>query len=57
MQAQGLDWGEGYRPLGRLALAEIIETEMAAAVDRWLEMPIPRKPPGCNGIMPPGIPE
>ena len=37
MQAQGLDWGEGYRPLGRLALAEIIETEMAAAVDRWLE--------------------
>ena len=37
MQAQGLDWGEGYRPLGRQALAEIIETEMAAAVDRWLE--------------------
>ena len=37
MQAQGLDWGEGYRPFGRLALAEIIETEMAAAVDRWLE--------------------
>ena len=36
MQAQGLDWGEGYRPLGRRALAEIIETEMAAAVDRWL---------------------
>ena len=20
-------------------------------------LPIPRKPPGCNGIMPPGIPE
>ena len=37
MQAQGLDWGEGYRPLGRKALAEIIETEMAGAVDRWLE--------------------
>ena len=37
MQAQGLDWGEGYRPFGRKALAEIIETEMAAAVDRWLE--------------------
>ena len=33
MQADGLDWGEGYRPLGRQALAEIIETEMAAAVD------------------------
>jgi Transposase, Mutator family len=37
MQADGLDWGEGYRPLGRQALAEIIETEMAAAVDRYLE--------------------
>ena len=37
MQAEGLDWGEGYRPLGRQALAEIIETEMAAAVDRHLE--------------------
>ena len=37
MQAQGLDWGEGYRPLGRQALAEIIETEMSAAVDRRLE--------------------
>ena len=37
MQADGLDWGEGHRPLGRQALAEIIETEMAAAVDRHLE--------------------
>ena len=37
MQADGLDWGEGYRPLGRQALGEIIETEMAAAVDRHLE--------------------
>ena len=34
MQADGLDWGEGYRPLGRQALAEIIEDQMAAAVDR-----------------------
>ena len=25
MQADGLEWGEGYRPLGRRALAEIIE--------------------------------
>lgn len=37
MQADGLDWGEGYRPLGRQALEEIIEGEMAAAVDRYLE--------------------
>ena len=37
MQADGLDWGEGYRPLGRHALEEIIEGQMAAAVDRHLE--------------------
>ena len=29
MQADGLEWGEGYRPLGRWALAEIIEGRMA----------------------------
>jgi len=33
MQADGLDWGEGYRPLGRQALAEIIETEETAAAE------------------------
>src|SRR6266581_428911 len=33
MQADGLDWGDGYRPLGRQALEEIIEGQMAAAVD------------------------
>jgi len=37
MQADGLDWGEGYRPLGRQALEEIIEEQMAAAVDRHLD--------------------
>ena len=37
MQADGLEWGEGYRPLGRQALAEIIEGRMAEAVDRWLD--------------------
>ena len=37
MQAEGLEWGEGYRPLGWRALAEIIEGRMAAAVDRWLD--------------------
>jgi putative transposase len=36
MQGDGLEWGEGYRPLGRQALCEIIETEMAAAVTRHL---------------------
>jgi putative transposase len=37
MQADGLDWSEGYRPLGRQALQEIIEDQMAAAVDRHLD--------------------
>ena len=37
MQADGLDRGEGYRPLGRQALAGIIEGRMAETVDRWLD--------------------
>ena len=37
MQADGLDWGEGYRPLGRQALTEIIEQQMAKAVEAHLE--------------------
>ena len=37
MQADGLEWGEGYRPLGREALAEIIQGRMAEAVDHWLD--------------------
>lgn len=37
MRADGLEWGEGYRPLARRALAEAIEGQMAAAVDRYLE--------------------
>ena len=37
MQADGLEWGEGYRPLGRQALAEIIQGQMVEAVDRWLD--------------------
>jgi hypothetical protein len=36
MQADGLEWGEGYRPLGRQAVAAIIEEQMATAVDRYL---------------------
>src|SRR6266540_2804566 len=37
MQAEGLDWGEGYRPLARQALEEIIELQMAQAVEAYLE--------------------
>src|SRR3981081_2518663 len=35
MQAEGLEWDEGYRPLGRQALEEIIEDQMAAAGDAY----------------------
>ena len=37
MQADGLEWGEGYRPLGRKVLTEVIQGQMAEAVDRWLD--------------------
>lgn len=37
MQAQGMEWGEGYRPLGRRAIAELLEGQMAQAVDAHLE--------------------
>lgn len=34
MQADGLEWSEGYRPLVRQAFAGIIEGRMSEAVDR-----------------------
>ena len=38
MQADGLEWGEGYRPLGRQALAAIIQQGgMVEAVAYWLD--------------------
>lgn len=37
MQADGLEWGEGYRPLGRQALAAILEGRMSEAVDAYLD--------------------
>jgi hypothetical protein len=37
MQAEGLAWGDDYRPLGRAALARILEDRMARAIDRHLE--------------------
>ena len=36
MQAQGLEWGEGYRGLGREAIAAILHSQMAQAVDEHL---------------------
>ena len=37
MQADGLDWSEGFRPLGRQAIGEIIEQQMAKAIDVYLD--------------------
>jgi transposase-like protein len=37
MRADGLEWGEGYRPLARQALAQVIEEQMVAVVDRYLD--------------------
>ena len=37
MQADGLEWSEGFRPLGRQAIAEIIEQQMAQAIDVYLD--------------------
>lgn len=37
MQAQGLEWGESYRPLGRRAIAEMLQGQMVRAVDAHLE--------------------
>jgi putative transposase len=37
MQAQGLEWGDGYRSLGREALAGILGAQMDEAIDRHLE--------------------
>ena len=37
MQGQGLDWGEGYRALGRDALVGILQGQMAQSIDAHLE--------------------
>ena len=37
MRADGLEWGEGYRELGRQAVAHIIEAQMTAMVDRYFD--------------------
>ena len=37
MQAQGLEWGEGYRGLGREAIAVILAGQMDRAIDEHLD--------------------
>ena len=37
MQAQGIEWGEDYRPAAAAALKDVLEGRMAAGIDRHLE--------------------
>ena len=37
MQAQGLEWGEGYRVLGRQAIGDVLRGQMDQAIDEHLE--------------------
>jgi putative transposase len=37
MQADGLEWGEGYRGLGREAIAAVLQGQMAQAIDEHLD--------------------
>lgn len=37
MQAQGLEWGEGYRSLGRDAIGAILQGQMASAIEDHLD--------------------
>jgi len=37
MQMQGLEWGEGYRRLGRDAIAGILQGQMGRAIDEHLD--------------------
>ena len=36
MQAQGLEWGEGYRPLARAAVIDVLEGRMAETIEDHL---------------------
>ena len=37
MQGHGLEWGEGYRPLGRQAIGDVLRGQMDQAIDEHLE--------------------
>ncbi len=37
VQAQGLEWGERYQPLGRCAIAELVRGQMDRAIDEHLD--------------------
>jgi transposase-like protein len=50
MQAQGLEWGESYRALGRDALAGILRGQMGHAIDEHLDrMAALDQADRCNG--------
>ena len=48
MQGEGLEWGEGYRGLGRDAIAAILQGQMAQAVDEHLDRMALRDEAGCG---------
>jgi transposase-like protein len=37
MQGQGLEWGEGYRGLGREAIAIVLQAQMGQFIDQHLD--------------------
>ena len=37
MQAQGLEWGEGYRALGRQAIGDVLRGQMDRVIDEHLD--------------------
>lgn len=37
MRAEGLEWGDGYRPLARQAVRDILQDRMAELIDRHLD--------------------
>ena len=41
----------------RVLLASGLPKDQVLAQTKELSVPITTKPPGCNGMMPPGIPE
>jgi hypothetical protein len=51
--------GKGEEPAAGVCFKRFTKSmKMRPVADRVVAIvPIPTKPPGCNGIMPPGIPE
>jgi hypothetical protein len=57
MSDQAAQMGAHFDAAGRLARSQHDRDGAASLGVVEMDLPIPRKPPGCNGIMPPWIPE